>query len=231
MNLVWLITRLWKLLDDIIFKKNCLKIIKEVCVDNLGNALKAFNKGADRIEFCSNLNEDGLTPDYNDLKELKSLVSIPVRVMIRPHSKSFEYNDNDIAKMTESIQFCKKENFDGVVLGCLNEHNELDIEKINYLAQIAKPLNVIVHKAIDLTNSPIESLKNLFELNIINGVLSSGGCQTAELGMYILKNMVNISPRDFEIISAGKITDQNINFLHEKIQGQYYHGRKIVGEL
>ena len=231
MNLVWLITRLWKLLDDIIFKKNCLKIIKEVCVDNLGNALKAFNKGVDRIEFCSNLKDDGLTPNFNDLKEIKSLVSIPIRVMIRPHSKSFEYNDNDIAKMTESIQFCKKENFDGVVLGCLNEYNELDIEKINYLAQIAKPLNVIVHKAIDLTNSPIESLKNLFELNIINGVLSSGGCQTAELGMSILKNMVNISPRDFEIISAGKITDQNINFLHEKIQGQYYHGRKIVGEL
>ena len=231
MNLVWLITRLWKLLDDIIFKKNCLKIIREVCVDNIDDAVKAFNKGVDRIEFCSNLNEDGLTPNFNDLKEIKSLVSIPIRVMIRPHSKSFEYNDNDIAKMTGSIKFCKKENFDGVVLGCLNEHNELDIEKINYLAQIAKPLNVIVHKAIDLTNSPVESLKNLLELNIINGVLSSGGCQKAELGMSILKNMVDISPKDFEIISAGKITDQNINFLHEKIQGQYYHGRKIVGEL
>ena len=76
-----------------------------------------------------------------------------------------------------------------------------------------------------------EIIKNLFELNIINGVLTSGGCQTAELGMSILKNMVDISPKDFEIISAGKITDQNINFLHEKIQGQYYHGRKIVGEL
>ena len=231
MNLVWLITRLWKLLDDIIFKKNCLKITKEVCVDNLDNAVKAFKKGADRIEFCSNLKEDGLTPNFNDLKQIKSLVSVPIRVMIRPHSKSFEYNDNDIAKMTESIKFCKKENFDGVVLGCLNEHNELDIEKINYLAQIAKPLNVIVHKAIDLTNSPIESLKNLFELNIINGVLTSGGYQTAELGMSVLKNMVDISPKDFEIISAGKITYKNINFLHEKIQGKYYHGRKIVGEL
>ena len=231
MNLVWLITRLWKLLDDIIFKKNCLKITKEVCVDNLDNAVKAFKKGADRIEFCTNLNEDGLTPNFNDLKQIKSLVSVPIRVMIRPHSKSFEYDDNDIAKMKGSIHFCKKENFDGVVLGCLNEHNELDIEKINYLAQIAKPLNVIVHKAIDLTNSPIESLKNLFELNIINGVLTSGGCQTAELGISFLKKMVDISPKDFEIISAGKITDENINFLHKKIQGQYYHGRKIVGEL
>ena len=80
-----------------------MKITKEVCVDNLDNAVKAFNKGANRIEFCSNLNEDGLTPNFNDLKEIKNLVSIPIRVMIRPHSKSFEYNDNDIAKMTETI--------------------------------------------------------------------------------------------------------------------------------
>ena len=104
MNLVWLITRLWKLLDDIIFKKNCLKITKEVCVDNLDNAVKAFNKGANRIEFCSNLNEDGLTPNFNDLKLIKSLVSVPIRVMIRPHSKSFEYNDNEERTMIEQIE-------------------------------------------------------------------------------------------------------------------------------
>ena len=208
-----------------------MKIIREVCVDNIDDAVKAYNKGANRIEFCANLNEDGLTPNFKDLKELKSLVSVPIRVMIRPHSKSFEYNDYDIAKMTASIQFCKKEKLDGVVIGCLNEYNELDIKKINYLAQLAKPLNVIVHKAIDLTLSPIESLKNLFEINLINGVLSSGGSQTAEQGIYTLKNMVAISPKGFEIISAGKITNENINFLHKKIQGQYYHGRKIVGEL
>ena len=208
-----------------------MKIIKEVCVDTIDDAVKAFNKGADRIELCSNLDQDGLTPKVKILKKIKSLISIPVRVMIRPHSKSFIYDKKDINEMTNSIEFCKKENFDGVVFGCLKEDFELDIQKINYLAEIANPLNVIVHKAIDLTISPTESLRNLLKLNNINGVLSSGGCKSAKLGVSTLKQMISLSPKDFEIIAAGKITNNNLKFLHDEIGAKFYHGRKIIGEL
>ncbi len=43
--------------------------------------------------------------------------------------------------------------------------------------------------------------------------------------------MIAISPPDFEIISAGKITNENLYDLHKKIQGKFYHGKKIVGKL
>ena len=208
-----------------------MTVVKEACVDNIQDAINAFKKGADRIEFCSNLDEDGLTPSNYDLIFLKKSISIPVRVMVRPHSNSFNYDDDDLTQMKETIEFCKNQKFDGVVFGCLDDNNELDLNKIKYLADFAKPLNVIIHKAIDLTSSPVNSLKKLLEINDINGVLSSGGFETAELGTEVLKKMINISPNDFEIISAGKITNQNFKILHEKIDGKFYHGRKIVGEL
>ena len=53
----------------------------------------------------------------------------------------------------------------------------------------------------------------------------------AELGLDNLKKMIAISPPEFEIISAGKITNENLDYLHEKIQGKFYHGKKIVGKL
>ena len=208
-----------------------MTVVKEACVDNIQDAINAFKKGADRIEFCSNLDEDGLTPSNYDLISLKKSISIPVRIMVRPHSNSFNYNDDDLIQMKETIEFCKNQKFDGVVFGCLDDDNELDLSKIKYLADFAKPLNVIVHKAIDLTSSPVNSLKKLLEINNVNGVLSSGGCETAELGIETLKKMINISPNGFEVISAGKITNQNFKILHEKIDGKFYHGRKIVGEL
>ena len=208
-----------------------MTVVKEACVDNIQDAITAFKKGADRIEFCSNLDEDGLTPSNYDLISLKKSISIPVRVMVRPHSNSFNYNDNDLIQMKETIEFCKNQKFDGVVFGCLDDDNELDLNKIKYLADFAKPLNVIIHKAIDLTSSPLNSLKKLLEIDNVNGVLSSGGFETAELGTEVLKKMINISPNEFEIISAGKITNQNFKILHEKIDGKFYHGRKIVGEL
>ena len=208
-----------------------MTVVKEACVDNIQDAINAFKKGADRIEFCSNLEEDGLTPSNDDLIYLKKSISIPLRVMVRPHSNSFNYNDDDLIQMKETIEFCKNQKFDGVVFGCLDDNNELDLNKIKYLADFAKPLNVIIHKAIDLTSSPVNSLKKLLEINNVNGVLSSGGFETAELGTEVLKKMINISPNEFEIISAGKITNQNFKILHEKIDGKFYHGRKIVGEL
>ena len=208
-----------------------MTIVKEACVDNIQDAINAFKKGADRIEFCSNLNEDGLTPSNHDLLSLKKNISIPVRVMVRPHSNSFNYNEDDLINMRETIEFCKNQKFDGVVFGCLDDDNELDLNKIKYLADFAKPIKVIIHKAIDLTSSPVNSLMKLHEIDNVNGVLSSGGCETAELGTEVLKKMINISPNNFEIISAGKITNQNFKILHEKIDGKFYHGRKIVGEL
>lgn len=208
-----------------------MTVVKEACVDNIQDAINAFKKGADRIEFCSNLEEDGLTPSHDDLIYLKKSISIPLRVMVRPHSNSFNYNDDDLTQMKETIEFCKNQKFDGVVFGCLDDNNELDLNKIKYLADFAKPLNVIIHKAIDLTSSPLNSLKKLLEIDNVNGVLSSGGFETAELGTEVLKKMINISPNEFEIISAGKITNQNFKILHEKIDGKFYHGRKIVGEL
>ena len=208
-----------------------MNVVKEACVDNIQDAINAFKKGADRIEFCSNLKEDGLTPSNDDLIYLKKSISIPLRVMVRPHSNSFNYNDDDLTQMKETIEFCKNQKFDGVVFGCLDDDNELDLNKIKYLADFAKPLNVIIHKAIDLTSSPVNSLVKLIEIDNVNGVLSSGGFETAELGIEVLKKMINISPNEFEIISAGKITNQNFKILHEKIDGKFYHGRKIVGEL
>ena len=40
--------------------------------------------------------------------------------MFRPHSNSFNYNNDDLIEMKKTIEFCKKEKFDGVVFGCLN---------------------------------------------------------------------------------------------------------------
>jgi copper homeostasis protein len=208
-----------------------MDIIKEVCIDNIRDAISAVKLGADRIEFCSKLDEDGLTPKTEDLISIKKIVQCPIRVMVRPHSRSFVYSEQDLKEMKKTINLCNQHNFDGVVFGCLDENMELDIKKIKYLTDLSKPLKVIIHKAIDLTSSTLNSLKQLIEIKQIDGVLSSGGADTAELGLDNLKKMIAISPPKFEIISAGKITSQNLDNLHEKIQGKFYHGKKIVGNL
>jgi len=204
---------------------------KEVCVDNIKDAMRAVDLGANRIEYCSKLSEEGLTPDIEDVKYLLKNINIPLRIMIRPHSKSFNYSEKDISIMLKDISTFKKIDIDGVLIGCLNKDDEIDLKKINLLVEKAKPLKVIFHKAIDITSDPLKSLKNLIKNSNIDGVLTSGGFKKAEDGVKLLKKMLDICPINFELIIAGKITSKNINKINQKLSAKFYHGKKIVGVL
>ena len=204
---------------------------KEVCVDNVKDAMRAVDLGANRIEYCSKLSEEGLTPDIEDVKYLLKNINIPLRIMIRPHSKSFNYSEKDISIMLKDISTFKKIDIDGVLIGCLNKDDEIDLKKINLFVEKAKPLKVIFHKAIDITSDPLKSLKNLIKNSNIDGVLTSGGFKKAEDGVKLLKKMLDICPINFELIIAGKITSKNINKINQKLSAKFYHGKKIVGVL
>ena len=204
---------------------------REVCVDNFKDAMRAVDLGANRIEYCSKLNEEGLTPNVEDVKYLLKNINIPIRVMIRPHSKSFNYSETDISVILRDISTFKKIDIDGIVMGCLNKDDEIDLKKINLFIEKARPLKVIFHKAIDITSDPLKSLKNLIKYSNINGVLTSGGFKKAEDGVKLLKKMLDICPINFELIIAGKITSENINKINQKLSAKFYHGKKIVGVL
>ena len=203
-------------------------INKEACVDTLKDAIEAEKNGADRIELCSRLDLEGLTPEKVLIDNVMNNLKIPVRVMIRNIHGTFIYKKNDLKMMVEQIEYCKSIGVDGVVFGCLKENHQLDMSKINFLTKISKPLKVIIHKAIDETPNPLESLKIILKNKKINGILSSGGKKKALSSVKTLKKMLDLVNSDFELICAGGITYKNLFDLHSKLNGTYYHGKKII---
>ena len=205
-----------------------MQIIKEVCVDSLDDAINAEKNGANRIELCGRLDLDGLTPSKDLIKSAFSILKIPIRVMIRPKHPSFVYSEDEISTMIDDIKFCKNLGLDGVVFGCLDEEYNFEMKQINRLSEVAKPLNVIIHKAIDSTSSVFESLSLISKNSNINGVLTSGGERFAINAVETLKKMLVLVPNRFEIIIAGGITFQNVDKLNDIVNGKFYHGKKII---
>ena len=205
-----------------------MQVVKEVCVDSLEDALKAEKNGANRIELCGRLDLDGLTPSRDLIRNAVSILKIPIRVMIRPKHPSFVYSEDEINTMISDIEFCKSFRLDGVVFGCLDENSNFKMDQINRLSEIAKPLKVIIHKAIDYTNSVTDSLSLLSTNSNINGVLTSGGERFAINAVETLKKMLVLVPDRFEIIIAGGITFENFESLHAITNGKFYHGKKII---
>ena len=82
--------------------KNSL-LIKEACVDSVDQARKAEMLGANRLEICKDLHLDGLTPKIDVVNKIIKEVSIPIKVMIRPRSGNFVYNEFETLKMEQEI--------------------------------------------------------------------------------------------------------------------------------
>ena len=206
-------------------------IIKEACVETFEEAILAEKKGADRVELCSRLDLDGLTPERKIVEKVLGALSIPIKIMIRPRAGNFSYNDQELNRMKEDILFCKDLNVQGVVFGILDQNKTIDMENMKYLCDTADNLEITFHKAIDQTDSIIDEIDRLLTIGSISSILTSGGAYNAHAGSSLLKKAVEKYEDIITIIPAGGVTKNNIHELHKVIEAKEYHGRKIVGDL
>lgn len=205
-------------------------MIKEACVETLEQALRAEQLGADQIELCGHLDQDGLTPDKELTKQVLDKLSIPVKVMVRPRGGHFRFTPEEIQEMTKSIKWFKHAGVSGIVIGSLDARDEIDEHIVRVLAQSARPLDVTFHRAIDHTSDPLESARLLDRIEGITHILTSGGAPQAREGMQMLKAMLDAN-LDLDIIVAGGVTNHNLESFHKELGATYYHGRLIMGEL
>ena len=208
-----------------------MNVIKEVCVESAKEAKTAELKNADRVELCSRLDLDGLTPHRLIIQETINSLTIPVKVMIRPKDGDFIYSKKDIIKMRSEIEFCKSIGVGEVVFGVLNKNGQIDIDLSHLLAKAALPMKVTFHKAIDHTIDIILELKRLSKVKEVTSILTSGGEDSAFNGKDTIKQIITEFSSRFNIISAGGITDINFDVVHNSIGGTEYHGKRILGQL
>jgi copper homeostasis protein len=204
------------------------KLVLEACVATLEDALHAQRCGADRIELCSDLSVGGLTPSLELITACMNALTIPIVAMVRPRGGNFVYTLAEIAEMRTTIGRIKQAGVHGVVLGALTECGQVDIELTKKLVELAKPLSVTFHKAIDDTPDPVESAVRLTQIPGIQRVLSSGGKTTALQGANVLRKMQSALEQRINVIAAGKITNLNLRQVHAAVRAEEYHGQRIV---
>jgi copper homeostasis protein len=205
-------------------------LILEACVETFEEAVRAEAQGAHRIELCADLSEGGLTPSIRLIRETVSCLTIPTLVMIRPRGGNFVYSPAEIRVMKEDIIACQEAGVKGVVMGALDVDGSIDLEKLYNLIELARPMEITFHKAIDVSWNILYELGRLKDAGI-HRVLSSGGCETALEGAPVLNEMIRIAADKFKIVVAGKVTCDNVNDLASMIPAKEFHGKKIVGNL
>jgi len=204
------------------------QLIFESCVETLEDALDAEKRGSSRIELCSALDQDGLTPSVELTELCMQNLSIPIMAMVRPRGGNFVYSEAEIKQMEEEILYFKQSGVAGVVFGLLMPDNGVDIENTRRLTQLASPLEVTFHKAIDYSTDVFNSFQELNEIDGITRVLTSGGNDTAWNGREVLRKMQELPGRKIKLIAAGKVLPDNRGQIAEYTGVSELHGKRIV---
>jgi copper homeostasis protein len=204
-----------------------MSIKLEIACFNAESALIAEQGGADRIEFCANMQLGGTTPSMIDFIELKSKISIPVYVMIRARGGDFIYSDLEFEQMKNSLIQFKEAGADGFVFGILDANRKLDITRNKQLLDLADGLPCTFHKAFDEVIEPFIALQQIIDLGFEN-ILSSGQAVTAMLGLPILKQLIDQSENKINIMVGGSVRSSNLQLLMDELNASWYHSSAII---
>jgi copper homeostasis protein len=188
-------------------------VLLEVCVESLASALAAEQGGAHRLELCSDLAVDGVTPPAPLMEEVRRRISIPIHVLIRPRPDDFSYSPAEFDQMKNDIRRAKEVGVNGVVFGILDS-SRVDVEKTQALVELARPLSVTFHRAFDVCGNLEEALENVVQTSA-DRILTSGGARTAEQGSAVLAHLVKLAEGRVGILACGTIREANVRRIIE----------------
>lgn len=152
-----------------------MAILLEVIATNVDDVLQAEAGGADRIELVTGLQEGGMTPSIGLVREALAQTSLPVHVMVRPHSLSYSYDSSDIRAMVYDVKEIRRLGAAGIVVGALTPDGRIDKQKLLPVLEAAEGMNITFHRAFDETRNLEEALEDVIALPGVNRLLTSGG--------------------------------------------------------
>ena len=184
--------------------------VLEICVDSLDSAIVAEQGGAQRIELCSSLVEGGLTPSLGLIRAVCACLTIGVHVMIRPRAGDFLYSEDEFNIMKDDIALAAQSGADGIVLGLLTAESEVDIARTRELVELARPMEVTFHRAIDLTRDYVSALRDVIETGA-NRILTSGAEPSAVQGRHNIRSIVNAAAGAITIMAGAGVRANNVD--------------------
>lgn len=173
----------------------------EVIALHAADAERAEAGGADRVELLGTMDHDGLSPEPLEVELIRRKVSIQIRPMVRLR-EGFSTDGGEATRLKGLISAYLDAGADGVVLGFLNAHSQVDVEVVTELVG-GSDLSWTFHRAIDYTLDRTRAWQALLDLPSLDQVLTAGSARGVEHGLDELIERARADERIARLTMAG----------------------------
>jgi copper homeostasis protein len=179
----------------------------EVIALNAGDAERAQQGGADRLELVADMAQDGLTPSPQVVREVLSVTDLPVRVMLRDNGS---FAPRDISALRGDAARLVDIGAREFVFGFLDADGEVDVQACRVLADELDGLKWTFHRALDRARSPLRAYDQLAELGC-DTVLAAGHPDGVACGLTMLQDIARREGP--ELLVGGGLRQEQVHFL------------------
>ena len=200
-----------------------MKRLLEVCTGNLASVIAAVKGGAERIELCSALSLDGLTPSIGLLKYVRQTYpQLKIHVLIRSCEGGFVYSKDDLETMLLDIHEASAY-ADGIVCGALTPEGDIDTEALRLMVEASEGKPFTFHRAFDKCRNPQEALEQIIEAGC-KRILTSGQQPSAEQGIPLLHELNKQANGRIIIMPGGGVNEKNARLILDQTGCIEIHG-------
>jgi len=199
------------------------RVILEVCVASVEDALEAVRGGADRLELNVALELGGLTPSAALLAEVKQVVDVPVIAMVRPRGAGFVYRETEAGVMLRDAERLLEDGADGIAWGALSDDRSIDVGICHAVVQLAGARQTVFHRAFDLVADPQRAANELADLGVRRIMTSGRAISALEGGAMIAQLQEQMGPY-VEFLPAGGVRPDNVCELLQRTGCTQVHG-------
>ncbi len=149
------------------------RILLEVIVQSLADALEAARGGADRLEVVRALEDGGLTPPLALVQEIAARVTLPLRVMVREND-GYTTDDGERPALRRAAEALAAAKVDGIVIG-FAAAGEVALDDVADVLTAAPGVHVTFHRAFDQVRDPLAAIDAIVRLPQVDRLLTAGG--------------------------------------------------------
>jgi copper homeostasis protein len=153
----------------------------EVVVLHAADAERAEAGGADRLEVTSSL-VDGLSPEPALVGQVRRATSLQIRVVLRLRH-GYSTDGAEVVRLKGLLSGYLAVGADGVVLGFLNGHTDVDAGVITEIISEHPDVRWTFHRAVDASISGGRAWRELRTLPGLDQVLTAGSARSVSEGL------------------------------------------------